>query len=369
MWNHLLGTAGGGARQTNGAASHQGEISNSIALLALLQDLLALLVRGGNDPIDSNQQKLQAQLVRSLREHYPNIRQPPDGLIYERIRYYGGHLGHPRDVQAENDWWAALYNVPKTKKPMYLKAFLNHESFPQAFDSLLPIPGLWKDMHIGSLHTLVYMRCDEPIICALETILQTYLNLMGGNTDLLSHIDAHSVELLQSRAPKVSERDMRHLKEKMDKGELFPSMHDQNIRDGVWSRLQLIDVPIPTLATFFRDRRYLDVAKKVMSCLFQQDKDNIVTVDQGVSGVYGDGNDESIEDRNRKIRAGLRDLWRFSLQWGFEIVDSHKRRVHRGIFCIFFPGIECSCRIPRNALLKTIQNISRWSAVESLDLL
>ncbi|KAF7589427.1 hypothetical protein BBP40_004297 [Aspergillus hancockii] len=239
---------------------------------------------GGSNgnPAGADAQTLQARLVRSLQEHYPNVRQPQDGLIYQKIRQYGGHLRLPRDVQAEKDWWAVLHSVPKTKKPRYLSAFLRHGSFPQAFDALLPIPGLWKDMHIGSLHTLIYMRCDEPILCCLERIRQIYYTIFDNDTDLLSHVDAHSVQLLQSRVPKVSNRDLEFLEKKMEERVLFPSIHDDGIRDAIWGRLQTVDVPIPTLYTFFRDRRYLDVAKDVMCCLFIRDPDHKVTIDQGI---------------------------------------------------------------------------------------
>ncbi|OJZ79789.1 hypothetical protein ASPFODRAFT_148620 [Aspergillus luchuensis CBS 106.47] len=73
-----------------------------------------------------HRQSLHSQLVRSLREHFPNQRRPPDGLIYERIRFYQGYLGHPPDEQAEALWWAVLRHDPKSKKHIYLRAFLQH---------------------------------------------------------------------------------------------------------------------------------------------------------------------------------------------------------------------------------------------------
>ncbi|KAL3263140.1 hypothetical protein ABHI18_002071, partial [Aspergillus niger] len=114
------------------------------------------------DPNEQPQrQTLHSHLVRSLREHFPNQRRPPDGLIYERIRFYQGKLGHPPDENAEALWWAVLRHDPKSKKHVYLRAFLQHPSFPAAFDALLLIPGLWAKMQLGVLHTMVSLRCDE----------------------------------------------------------------------------------------------------------------------------------------------------------------------------------------------------------------
>lgn len=111
----------------------------------------------------SNRSQLPAQLARDLREQYPNVRKPPDGLIYQKIRYYQGHLDGPRDGDAEQHWWAILESQPRSKKSKYLQQFLKHSTLPQAFDGLLTIPGLWAGMQFGTLHKLIALRCDEVL--------------------------------------------------------------------------------------------------------------------------------------------------------------------------------------------------------------
>jgi hypothetical protein len=85
----------------------------------------------------------------------------PDGLIYFRIRDYQGHLGREPDQDAEADAWATLLAQSGRRKPDYLKRFLEHKSFPPAFDRLLPIPGLTADFSIGNLQRLMNLHCDE----------------------------------------------------------------------------------------------------------------------------------------------------------------------------------------------------------------
>lgn len=113
------------------------------------------------DYILAGEEPLQEEFVRSLRERFPNDQRPPDGLIYERIRYYEGYLDGPVNRIAANHWWAALERVSGSKKGKYLRAFFKHPTLPQAFDALLPIAGIWEGMRIGVLHKLVAMRCDE----------------------------------------------------------------------------------------------------------------------------------------------------------------------------------------------------------------
>ncbi|KAJ5449525.1 uncharacterized protein N7458_005974 [Penicillium daleae] len=117
-----------------------------------------------DDDHDTNPDTVK-RFFRSLNERFPNDRRPPDGLIYERIRYYEGYLDGPIDEWAAKDWWAMLETTPGSKKGKYLRAFLKHPQFPQKLDSLLVIPGLWGGMRIGLLHKLLTMHCDEVRHC------------------------------------------------------------------------------------------------------------------------------------------------------------------------------------------------------------
>ena len=98
-------------------------------------------------------------------------------------------------------------------------------------------------------------------------------------------IDGVTVRLLQSRAPKISDKDQRFLKAKLDDGNLFANFQGE-IRQEIWERLKEIDYPIPTLKTFFKDRLYLEVAQSVMRQLFTQPHDEKITIDEGVCGMY-----------------------------------------------------------------------------------
>lgn len=80
--------------------------------------------------------------------------------------------------------------------------------------------------------------------------------------DLLSQIDAVTVRLLQSRARGVSERDLSFLRRKQNS--LFKYINCQRERDAIWHRMERIQLPIPTLKTFFQDILFLDVGRSVM---------------------------------------------------------------------------------------------------------
>lgn len=150
---------------------------------------------------------------------------------------------------------------------------------------------------------------------------------MGGS-DLLPQVDAITVRMLTSRAPKVSEQDLKFLDREMKKGVLFRKIQDPQQRNDIWERLKNIEYPIPTLKTFFKDIHYLEVGRSVMQNLFVPDLEHKVTIDIGVGGQFDTTVSMSIPYRQHMIRRELYDLWRFSLQYGFEMTD-HQRRVPR----------------------------------------
>ncbi|KAJ5642610.1 hypothetical protein N7490_006610 [Penicillium lividum] len=270
---------------------------------------------------------MRDKLVRALKERFPNDNRPPDGLIYERIRYYEGLPDGISNRMAANNWWAALETAPRSKKRKYLRLFLKHPTLPQKLDSLLDIVGLWEGMRIGLLHKVIAMRCDEPIACYWDFILSTFLRLVGGRRELLPLISGVTVHLLQSRAPKVSQRDLTFLEKQMTSGELFGGIQEEQ-RLEIWEQLKEIDFPIPTLATFFRDRLYLEVGQSVMRQLFTPDPDRKTTIDEGVCEQYDTAIPMPMAYRQEMLKSDLWELWRFSFQYGFEMTE-HRRRVPR----------------------------------------
>lgn len=107
---------------------------------------------------------VQKSLVRSLQEHFTNEKLPSDGLIYQRIRYYEGKLDAPPNPLAANHWWSMLevfFRGRRSKKGQYLKSFFKHPTLPPKLDMLLVIPGIWDGLHIGLLHKVLAMKCDE----------------------------------------------------------------------------------------------------------------------------------------------------------------------------------------------------------------
>ncbi|KAJ5292147.1 hypothetical protein N7478_001398 [Penicillium angulare] len=262
---------------------------------------------------------IQQRFVRSLKERIPNDLSPPDGLAYERINYYEGHLDGHINRSAADDWWAALNTKTRSSKEKGLRNFFRNAKLHNNLNDLLAIRGLWEAMRIGVLHKITAMHCDEAICCYWEHILRTFLRVAGGRQQLLPYIDGMTVELLESRAPKVSMRDRQFLQKRMDDGQLFANL-DSQVRDEVWQNILRIDYPIPTSKTFFKDRLYLEVAQNVMKqALLPVPNDTATTIDAGLCATWDSARSGTIPVRQERLKEGLLELWRFSFQYGFEM--------------------------------------------------
>jgi hypothetical protein len=157
----------------------------------------------------------------------------------------------------------------------------------------------------------------QRLLCALEQIRSVWADvLLGQDKALWSLVDAQTVRKLQSRAPAISANDKKDLEEAWSENRLFPYL-DMSSRQQVSARLQKVRDPIPTLHTFFRDLRYLEVAADVMKRLVPTSL--TVTVDQKILQRAGLGDSPA-------GRSALLRLWQFSLQWGFELTTHRRRR-------------------------------------------
>ncbi|KAJ6105178.1 hypothetical protein N7523_010252 [Penicillium sp. IBT 18751x] len=142
---------------------------------------------------------------------------------------------------------------------------------------------------------------------------------------LIQSVDSATVGALQSRAPNVSRHDREFLRSKLNKGTLFPLIRDPIHRNDIWQRLKDISIPIPTLETFFQDIIYLDVARCNMRqiCLSTPEGEDTVDVvlKRQLFNIFPSN-----------INYKLWDLWRFSVQYAFEMTKQrgqHRRALRK----------------------------------------
>lgn len=142
-----------------------------------------------------------------------------------------------------------------------------------------------------------------------------------------------TVKLIESRAPRVSNNDLRFLEMEWSHDNLFAFM-DERAQARAFDNLKEIDYLIPTLRTFFHDILLLDVGRTVMKQLCFTGPTKNQTIDEVLTTQHGQdahnlSNTQTCMDS--VVNECLYDLWRFSFQYAFELTNNreHRRRVPR----------------------------------------
>ncbi|KAH1805527.1 hypothetical protein KXX19_005743, partial [Aspergillus fumigatus] len=197
------------------------------------------------------------------------------------------------------------------------------------FDALLPIPGLWKGMSLGSLNSVFALKCDEEIVHYLRVIWTFWAALANQDRTWMARIDTHTVDELQLYAPRASKVDWTTVKGKILSGEVF-SNFSRSERASIWENLrskEACDGIIPSLHTFFRDISYLELCANAVKRLVVLNKQRPTVRSALVHSFrprHGDGDylvqtSETTFRRQRGsttecITSGYRQIWMYAMR-------------------------------------------------------
>ncbi|CZT07754.1 uncharacterized protein RCO7_10310 [Rhynchosporium graminicola] len=191
---------------------------------------------------------LDTNLETCLIEEYSNEEKPSDGEIYRKIRQY-------KDNFIFRQRWQARLKKTRAKD---MTTLLRNEELTEAFDSLLPIYGLWDGMKLTTIHKITPMRCPELITNYLEGIKRFYSDLVEGDEHAMQKIDPATVKAMELRAPRASTKDAKFLYGEIHGARIFSAFSDPE-REEIWRRLQMFEGLVPSLGTFFNDVLYLEL--------------------------------------------------------------------------------------------------------------
>ncbi|KAF2849418.1 hypothetical protein T440DRAFT_126264 [Plenodomus tracheiphilus IPT5] len=185
-------------------------------------------------------------------ESYAHEQKPSDGEVFRKIRLYH----RAGDSASEDRWWACL----EKSKPKDLRQLLKRKVLVGAFDKLIDMPGLWTGIHIGALHRLLTLKCDEEMVMYLRYIARSWKAILrcNGRTLSPSAIDSQTAQKLEDLTPCHSKIDKVLVCDLMERGILFPSQSDPVVRKALLSNLCSFPGLIPSLRTFFGMLKYIE---------------------------------------------------------------------------------------------------------------
>ncbi|PYH75442.1 hypothetical protein BO82DRAFT_410486 [Aspergillus uvarum CBS 121591] len=196
---------------------------------------------------------ISLELRNALADEYGDEKHPSDGEIYRKYRYY------QRENNAlSQERWLLRLSENKASRIKQLNSTKNSH-LCAALNKLLAIPGLWNGLSLGSMNSVMALKCDEEIIHYLTHIKSFWAALVDHDSDKMSRIDTHTVETLQLYAPRASDVDQKIVEGRILSGEVF-SNFSRSERAAILENLQMnedCEGVIPSLTTFFHDINYL----------------------------------------------------------------------------------------------------------------
>ncbi|KAJ5152474.1 hypothetical protein N7492_009754 [Penicillium capsulatum] len=231
-------------------------------------DLLPPPITQLGDRSQKRSSDISPDLRNALVDEYANEKPPTDGEVYRKIRQYQ----HGSNALFQSRWWSRLSPI-KAKRLRRLTS-PDNAYLCAAFDALLAIPGLWNGMSLGSLNTVMALKCDEEVIHYLKHVKNFWATLVNHDRAQMARIDRRTVDTLQSYAPRASTVDRKIVKGKILGGEVFSNFSGSE-RVAIWESLrshETCDGIIPSLHTFFRDVLYLEVCANALKRLVTLNK-------------------------------------------------------------------------------------------------
>ncbi|KAL5333673.1 hypothetical protein BJX70DRAFT_48849 [Aspergillus crustosus] len=277
---------------------------------------------------------ISPDLRTTLVDEYANEKAPTDGEVYRKIRQYQ----HESNALFQNRWLSRL--SPNKAKRLRQLTSEDNTHLCAAFDTLLGIPGLWNGMSLGSLNTVMALKCDEELIHYLTHVKNFWATLVDHDRARMALIDLHTVDTLQLYAPRASKVDRKTVKGKILGGEVF-SNFNRSERAAIWGKIrshEVCDGIIPSLHTFFRDISYLELCANAVKRLVLLNKQQLTVRSALVHSFRSRRSDgaclvQTSETRFRRqlganderIASGYRQIWMYAMRHYPDMVKDVQR--------------------------------------------
>ncbi|KAF4997706.1 hypothetical protein FDECE_12013 [Fusarium decemcellulare] len=227
-----------------------------------------------------------SRVVQRRTEQFHHEEPYTDGYIYCKLFEY-------RTDQVAFDSWHMMLSENKRKNfdiiPRHSKKkgqekqghdFKRPPDVRAALDRLTRFPGLIDGLQLGNFCKYsAWGLFSEAEIC-LHHIADTWENYCSGNFQRC--ITPRTVELLEGRAPAISESDHEWVRTVFQARMVFPAITDQQRRDELENKILRTSGMIPSLRFFQANMLYLGIAAQIVwTLLIPKELKKMVSVENG----------------------------------------------------------------------------------------
>ncbi|OAA45714.1 hypothetical protein ISF_09582 [Cordyceps fumosorosea ARSEF 2679] len=112
------------------------------------------------------------------------------------------------------------------------------------------------------------MGCHEESLHYLNHIKDFWHSVFDGNESAMMKLDRTSLEALQLKAPGACEKHARDLHARVRSGDILGAFNEAE-RERIWSKIRdaTVDCTVPSLNSFFEDRKYIEDAAHCIKML------------------------------------------------------------------------------------------------------
>ncbi|WQF89381.1 hypothetical protein CDEST_14395 [Colletotrichum destructivum] len=176
-----------------------------------------------------------------------------DGEVFRKIcqSWKEGKMGQARE------WTERLGN----QKKVNLRMIRENQRIHNCLVDLIPFPGLLHSLPLGSFHKHLALHCDEEIVLYLQHVRTVWLELTCNHPAI---VDIATVQLLQGRAPGLSNSDRVLIEDAFHNDEIFTRVQDPQLRAEVRDSVFRFRGLVPSLKSFQENMKYLSIGVSIV---------------------------------------------------------------------------------------------------------
>ncbi|WAO96043.1 Hypothetical protein NCS54_01370200 [Fusarium falciforme] len=196
----------------------------------------------------------RSRVVQRRTEQFHHEEPYTDGYIYSKLRE------HIVDSPDYNTWYMRL----STNKQKNFQAINKHPDVSTALDRLVGFPGLIDALKLGNFRKYSAWGLFSEAHMCLEHIYSKWSGYTRGNRFVQRCLTPQTVELLEGRAPAISQSDHEWVRAVFRAKMVFPAITDQQQRDELERGILGSSGMIPSLRFFQANMLYLGIAAQIV---------------------------------------------------------------------------------------------------------
>ncbi|KZL70977.1 hypothetical protein CT0861_07763 [Colletotrichum tofieldiae] len=176
-----------------------------------------------------------------------------DGEVFRKVR----RLWNEGNLPEARKWTDGL----SVQKRINIERIRENTNIHHSLDELIAFPGLLDGLPLGSFHKHLALHCDDEIVSYLQRIRDVWLSITCNHPGV---VDIATVQLLEGRAPRLSESDRRAVKEAFYSNRAFTRVQDAHLRAEIRRTVLRFRGLIPSLKSFHENMKYISIGATIV---------------------------------------------------------------------------------------------------------